>query len=362
MKTSPTEKMTILLEQLQIEEADRASYFTEAQLLKLDVYKKKKQWVFHFELPHVLPIQMFKQFRMKLQQTFQSVATIDFTIQSREQSVDGELMQYYWRDFLESSAALSPAYRDWIEQQLPVVKNQKLYLKARNETESVVLKNRFNDSFRSYCLKYGLPTWKVECETEVKTEDIQKFQEQKALEDKLMVKKAMEDQQKQQKAKADDPNKDEALVIGYPIKEEAVSMESITEENRRIIFEGYVFDAEIRELKSGRHLLIAKITDYTDSFSVKMFSRDDRDKERLARVKKGMWVKVRGTIQTDTFSNELTMMMNDLNEITVATREDTYPEDEKRIELHAHTMMSQMDAVLSPAQLVEQAAKWGIKR
>jgi len=362
MKTSPTEKMTILLDQLQIEEADRAAYFQGAQLLKLDVYKKQKQWIFHFEMPQVLPIQIFKQLRMKLEQTFQSVAAIDFTIQSQEQSVDGELMQYYWRDFLESSAVLSPAYRDWIEQQLPLVKDQKLYLKARNETESVVLKNRFNESFRQYCLKYGLPTWKVECETEIKTEDIQKFQEQKALEDKLMVKKAIEDQQKQQqKVKTDDPNKNEALVIGYPIKEEAVSMDSITEENRRIIFEGYVFDAEIRELKSGRHLLIAKITDYTDSFSVKMFSRDDRDKERLARVKKGMWVKVRGTIQTDTFSNELTMMMNDLNEIKVATREDSYPEDEKRIELHAHTTMSQMDAVLSPAQLVEQAAKWGHK-
>ena len=201
MKTSPTEKMAILLDQLQIEEADRVAYFQEAQLVKLDVYKKQKQWVFHFELPDVLPIQIFKQLRMKLEQTFQSVAAIDFTIQSQAQSVDGELMQYYWRDFLESSAVLSPAYRDWIEQQLPLVKDQKLYLKARNETESVVLKNRFNESFRQYCLKYGLPTWKVECETEIKTEDIQKFQEQKALEDKLMVKKAIEDQQKQQQTK-----------------------------------------------------------------------------------------------------------------------------------------------------------------
>ena len=55
------------------------------------------------------------------------------------------------------------------------------------------------------------------------------------------------------------------------------------------------------------------------------------------------------------------MMANDINEIKVDARKDTAPEDEKRVELHLHTPMSQMDAVSSVSALVSQAKKWGHK-
>ena len=74
-----------------------------------------------------------------------------------------------------------------------------------------------------------------------------------------------------------------------------------------------------------------------------------------------MWVKVRGTVQNDTFVRDLVMIANDINEITGPARKDKAPEDEKRVELHLHTPMSQMDAVTSVASLVAQAAKWGHK-
>ncbi|RBN36010.1 hypothetical protein DMN50_37680, partial [Priestia megaterium] len=65
----------------------------------------------------------------------------------------------------------------------------------------------------------------------------------------------------------------------------------------------------------------------------------------LQAIKKGMWVKVRGSVQNDTFVRDLVMIGNDVNEITGPARQDTAPEDEKRVELHLHTPMSQMDAV-----------------
>ncbi|PXW92494.1 DNA polymerase III catalytic subunit PolC type [Streptohalobacillus salinus] len=360
MTVTNQDKMKILLEQIKMDSVDQQTYFKQASLEKLEVYKQEKRWVFHFHFPIILPIHIFRLLRLKLQETFQSIATVDFTIKSADLTIEDEQMCSYWNDFLSQSNQLSPGYKDWIEQQKPVIDNKKLILKTRNDTERTILNQRFNVSFKAYCQQFGLPTWRVECQTEVKTEDVTKFREQKAMEDQLLVKKAMEDQQKMQKEKPKEMT-DEPVMIGYPIKEEPFTMASITEENRRIVFEGYIFDVEVRELRSGRHLLMAKITDYTDSFSVKMFSRDDKDKDKFKSVTKGLWVKVRGTIQTDTFSNELTMMMNDLNEIAVASRKDTAADDEKRVELHAHTTMSQMDAVMSVSALVEQAAKWGHK-
>src|SRR5690625_4454855 len=90
-----------------------------------------------------------------------------------------------------------------------------------------------------------------------------------------------------------------------------------------------------------------------------MFSKGDEDAAAFELVKKGMWIKARGSIQTDMYTNELAMMANDIHEVKVALRKDTAPEDNKRVELHAHTTMSQLDAVVSPSRLIEQAAKWG---
>lgn len=74
-----------------------------------------------------------------------------------------------------------------------------------------------------------------------------------------------------------------------------------------------------------------------------------------------MWLRARGSIQNDTFVRDLVMIGNDLNEIKPVERKDTAKEDEKRVELHLHTPMSQMDAVSSVATLVGQAKKWGHK-
>ena len=153
------------------------------------------------------------------------------------------------------------------------------------------------------------------------------------------------------------------LVIGLTIRDDAEyrKLEEIVDEERRVAIEGYVFSAETKELRSGRTLLTFKITDYTSSILVKMFSRDKEDAALFGLVKKGMWVKVRGSIQNDTFVRDLVMMGNDINEIKAPSRKDTAPDDQKRVELHLHTPMSQMDAVTSVSALISQAKKWGHK-
>ena len=90
-----------------------------------------------------------------------------------------------------------------------------------------------------------------------------------------------------------------------------------------------------------------------------MFSRDNEDAEMMKTLKKGAWVRARGGIQNDTFVRDLIMMAQDIMEVAPVIRKDKAPDDRKRIELHAHTTMSQMDAVVSASALVGQAAKWG---
>src|SRR5699024_1794944 len=104
------------------------------------------------------------------------------------------------------------------------------------------------------------------------------------------------------------PKQNGPVVLGYKISDEAIPLETIQEEEKRITVQGYVFNSEIRELRSGRNLLLVKATDYTDSLEIKMFSRGEEDAQKFPSLETGLWIKARGTIQTDTFSNELVMM------------------------------------------------------
>ncbi|SEN57333.1 DNA polymerase-3 subunit alpha [Amphibacillus marinus] len=360
MSLSSQDKMKLLLDQLGVVEDDQLTYFTEAKLSKLIVYKKTQRWLFQFHFDNILPIEVFRLFRLQLQEAFSQIAKVDYQITNGNLQIEPDQVLGYWRDFVEQEEDLSPAYADQLKQHQPSVSGNKLVLKARNDTEAEVFKTRLVNPYKVYCHKHGLPVWTIDAAAESIAADLERFREQKALEDQQLVQKAIADKAKQTtKAKQSDAN--HPLTIGYPIKEEPIQMNTILEEERRVILQGYVFAAEVRELRSGRHLLIVKITDYTDSFSVKMFSKGDQDQEKFKQVKKGMWIKARGSIQTDTFSNELTMMMNDLNEIKVETKQDLAPEGEKRIELHSHSTMSQMDSVVPVSKLVEQAAKWGHK-
>lgn len=142
-------------------------------------------------------------------------------------------------------------------------------------------------------------------------------------------------------------------------KQNVIQMKDIEGEERSVVVEGYVFNAEIRELRSGRQLLTFEITDYTSSFAVKKFSRNSDEEAQFANIKAGMWLKVRGPVQEDTWMRDLVITAYDVNEVTHTARQDKAPQDDKRVELHTHTTMSQMDATNSITELATRAHKWG---
>ncbi|CDQ40081.1 PolC-type DNA polymerase III [Virgibacillus salexigens] len=358
MSISRNEKMDVLLEQLQISD-DHLPYFSGSYLNKLEVYKQTKSWHFHIYTKQVLPWEVYQVFSSKLKESFQQIAEVDLFIEAEDKTCDVETTSKYWQHFIQSFTNLSPAYKEMVQNQTPRVENNNIMLTARNEAEATALKKRLEETFRQYCSKAGLSTYSLRIEVKTEEADFQKFKEQKALEDQQLVRKTVQEKEKRDQNKTQNDNK--PVMLGYKIQDEPISMEEILEEERRITVQGYIFSAEIRKLRSGRSLLIIKATDYTDSLQIKMFSKGDEDAEKFEAVKEGMWVKARGSIQTDMYTNELAMMANDIHEVKVAPRKDLAPDDEKRVELHAHTTMSQMDAVVSPANLISQAAKWGHK-
>ena len=157
-------------------------------------------------------------------------------------------------------------------------------------------------------------------------------------------------------AKTDNP-----VIFGRNIlKAEPLPMVSIQDEARNVVVEGELVSFELRELRSGRQLLTFDVSDKSDGISGKVFF-EDKDKEQIGKVSvalsKGMMIKAKGTVQFDKYSNELVLYADSMCKVTKSCRMDNAPTT--RIELHAHTRMSNMDAMVSAKDLIKTAAQWG---
>ncbi|QSB08268.1 PolC-type DNA polymerase III [Lysinibacillus fusiformis] len=361
-------RLRMLLQQLELTDDVYMSFFEEGELSRLTVHKKDRLWHFTIKLRDILPFPLYQLFRTHLTEKFSAIAQVNTTFETLEQNVTEELVQAYWLNVVEQIDEMAPPLKNCLVSQIPTWNGQKMTLSCMQEMEFMMLKTKYADKLAESYGQFGFPRMAIDFVLQEETEEMiaaqEAFMEQKRLEEVALAQQAMQDFQKREQEKKDNPALanlgDRPFQLGMHIKDdEIMEIKRIVEEERRVIIEGFVFDAEIKELKSGRSLLQIKITDYTDSIIVKMFSRDNDDAELMQHLKKGMWVKVRGSVQTDTFIRDLIVMANDINEIKKETRQDLAPEGEKRVELHLHTPMSQMDAVTPVDRLVAQAAKWG---
>ncbi|MBR2743909.1 MAG: PolC-type DNA polymerase III [Clostridia bacterium] len=117
-----------------------------------------------------------------------------------------------------------------------------------------------------------------------------------------------------------------------------------------------------RLLKSGKTLYMFDLYDGTSTITCKSFIDEDKLKKFKSRMKEAPAVKVEGTAQFDPFSKELGVIANTIVEIPgekKSTRMDN--SKEKRVELHMHTKMSQMDGISNAKDLIKRAMKWGMK-
>ncbi|MGY3713885.1 PolC-type DNA polymerase III [Sutcliffiella cohnii] len=356
------ERFRLLLEQLQLTNDDIVTFFQDAEIEKLVVNKIDKKWDFYFEFEKLIPANIYEIFKAALIKSFSHIADITFQISVRERDISEKLIQEYWPIFLKEMDGSSPLLLNLLQNQLPTLTGQKITITARNEAEAITVKRKLSSIITSTYESFGFPTMMLDTTLSFSEQEFKQFEEQKMQEDSEKALAAVTEMQKKdaQPDAADVPSG--PIMIGYEIKNDNElfkTLDEITEEERKVVVQGYVFDVETKELRSGRTLLTLKITDYTNSILVKMFSKGKEDIPLLQAINKGMWLKIRGSIQNDTFVRDLVMMASDINQIQGKERKDNAPADEKRVELHLHTPMSQMDAVTGISKLVAQAKRWG---
>ena len=162
------------------------------------------------------------------------------------------------------------------------------------------------------------------------------------------------------------PEEDETtpLILGTSqnIQEKLTTVQELSADDGRVALQGEVIFMEPRELKSGKTLLSFDLYDGTSTLTCKAFLNKDQSKKVQGRIAKAKGIKIAGTAGMDSFSNELSVMANTIVETEGLKKEIRMDNSEhKRVELHMHTKMSQMDAMTSAKDLIKRAMKWGMK-
>ncbi len=141
-----------------------------------------------------------------------------------------------------------------------------------------------------------------------------------------------------------------------------VKVADLTIDSGKVMIDGEILATETRELKSGKILAMFNLFDGSSTITCKVFLEAEKSKAILKRMNSAKGVKVIGTAQFDPFAKELGVIANAIvesNGIKREVRQDN--SQEKRVELHMHTQMSQMDAMTSAEDLLKRAVKWGMK-
>ncbi|SCP95882.1 PolC-type DNA polymerase III [Anaerobium acetethylicum] len=158
--------------------------------------------------------------------------------------------------------------------------------------------------------------------------------------------------------KSDNPD----VIYGRDFEEDDMPMSQIMGEMGEIVIRGKIISLDTREIRNEKTIIMFNITDFTDTMTVKMFAKNEQLDEILGGLKKGGFYKIKGVTTIDKFDSELTIgSVTGIRKIQdfTSTRMDTSPE--KRVELHCHTKMSDMDGVTDVKDLISRAIKWGHK-
>lgn len=157
--------------------------------------------------------------------------------------------------------------------------------------------------------------------------------------------------------KKDKEAQDDRVIIGKPFSGDVTPIGDINDFSGKVIVEGAVVGYEATEIRNDKTIVELYVTDQKNSITCKSFLDTTEFKEIKDKLKKLSAVYVRGVARYDSYLKETVISARDIMKSEIKIRPDNAKV--KRVELHAHTSMSAMDATVKPSQLIARAAKWG---
>ena len=350
---------------------EEKKYFNHGVLERIIGNKNHDIYCFYIHIDQTLPVKFYIDFQKRLKDSFPSCRVVSASFEVK--NISSQLFKDYYFTFLETMKEENPLIELLMDSKVSY-EDDWATITVANKAEEMKLRSIEKD-LAKLLKKAGYQNVSFE----IKIDEEQGLQVQREIEKTLVeeVKKveatpiqvtSTEEPKKnhftkgnyQKKTVIDRSNPD--VVIGRTIDTDSMHIHDIIGEMNNITIEGTIFGIDVRETKTELKIVTLKVTDYTDSIYVKLFLHDDEEaSEVLPKLKTGKFYLFRGNTKDDQYSKELTFTARDILMIDKKIEERMDQANEKRVELHAHTKMSQMDGVVDAKDLVKTAKKWGHK-
>ena len=336
------EKLKLLLTNINLDEK-YYDFFNNGKLVKISINKRLKKSCFLIQLNETLPINIYDILKNGVNTYFKNEFTEIIEIKIEYKKINYEYLNDYFKYIINNIKSFSA--KMFLENY--IYYDDKIKIEVLSEIEEKKLNEYIEEIKKEFkYMGYNDDIFIIinkEKNEEIKNEIIKETEEIKKENVEEKVIKSILGVEFDNK-----PN--------YEIKD-------IIGEDNNVIIECFIFGTDIFESsKSNFKILTLKISDYTDSIYCKVFSKDAVEFASLcSKLKPGKWIKIRGYTKNDQYSHDLVLNARDIIEIPSKEEGITDDCEEKRVELHAHTMMSQMDGVVSAENLIKRAYKYGMK-
>ena len=364
----------ILMNQLGIPaEIRNHEAFSQAEIEQVIVHKQSNIWEFRFVFENILPFELFLALKKGLKEEFSKTGNqATFEIKTKNQDFSRELLQAYYREAFSAGPCSSQGFRTMYQDFQVRFENDQLIIEASEAADTEHFRKNHLPNLSKQLELFGFPKFKCHLE---KNEDLTKEEQEAFHSENQMIVQAANDEtlraMEQLEQMAPPPPVEDKPVFDFQAKKaaakpkldkaEVTPMIEVNTEENRLVFEGVVFDVEHKVTRTGRVLINFKMTDYTSSFSMQKWVKNEEEAQKFDIIKKNSWLRVRGNVEVNNFTRDLTMNVQDVQEVVHYERKDLMPEGERRVEFHAHTNMSTMDALPEVEEIVGTAAKWGHK-
>ena len=350
------DKIEVLLKKIDMDK-EKYPYFSSAKLTKIKIHRKTNTWEVFITNNQALPLKIIEEMEEKKYKLDENASSITFIWDIETIDINTYVSYYpYILSQVKEELKVLEIYQDALK-----IEEGFLVLTATTEVEKERLENcldKINTLYKHLGYRFNI-------EVILRHEENILAEIKKDLEVKISLPEKKEPEvkepakEKTYRREAKDPNS----IIGRGIKEDAIKIKTLLGEDNNVVVEGYVFGTDYFESsKTDFKIITLKITDYSDSIYCKVFVRDNDEYKRLCKeLKVGSWYKIRGYTKEDQFAKELVLNARDILKIEKEQQVITDNAKKKRVELHCHTKMSQMDGVADDEAILKQALKWGHK-
>lgn len=341
----------------------------DVYIKKVIYFKENKTVYFYLSSKDVVSYEYLERAQREIKAKNKYFREVKFKIEYTgfERKSEKDIMKKYWPNIVYILKSICPSISGWqkeieylcIDNKLKIkIPKGIFYQRIMNKNIVTTLKHTISEEFG------------IEMDIEIESAVDEKVDRKKLVEkidrefnEKIMI---LEKENRTKTNEAEEESgyvikdeKDENMIYGENVNVLTEKIENLDNNSGTVGIEGTIFNIEIKELRNGKILLMLMVTDYTSSITCKIFLTDTNKDWVLGKISKGMYIKIKGDVLYDTFQREISMTISGMRKEEREERKDTA--EKKRVELHAHTQMSSMDAICSVKGLVSRAAKWGHK-